>query len=428
MPLKAPSPDVIVLVENGPPVETSLTPRENQQLSELNHLWRRRLGLSRDPFLYQQGLLSARDVTGFTQIDTKPLEVAPKFLSDGRVADARWRAAVWAILARIYRVPILAGLSAGAITRKQFLPDLLGYVLLASIRTAALQGWPSGYVEVFGHTRVLKGRLALGRILDAVLYPGLLPCEYEEFSLDVPANRLVKWAAEQLSRVVRSPILGRDLMDQVSALPDVSSRPPPPQIAERISLPPTGQSLAPAVRVGQLLLTGRSLRHGAGDESLPGFLWNSSDVFELFAKRLVRRTTSLLPNRVRFLDSALWLGISAETGARLRTTPDIRLVTEGGHLAVLDAKYKVWKGQPVASDSYQVVAGGWVAGCNNIGLVYPSPKSGRKEPLTWRLTGRAPPRRLWAIFLDLVRMAEARGEELLLHELAADLQQVVESP
>lgn len=421
MPVSSTEHQPVVLVENGPAVSVSLERHEIQELTSLNAAWRARLGLARDPFLYELGTLSARDVTGFVQAGVQSIEVAPKFLTDGLAADSNWRPAIWAILARTYRVPVLSAQSTGTVTKEHFLPDLLGYILLASVRTATLHGSPSGYVEDFDLVPVLKGRILPARILDSVIHPGLLPCAFEEFSKDVPANRLVKWAAEQLSHLVRSPLLGRELMEEALAMRDVASTPPPPQTADRISLSPNSQFLAPAVRVGQLLLGSRNLRHGTSEEKLPGFLWKSSDVFERFVKVLIRRSTSLLPGNTRFLDSALILGEPAPIGRRLHTTPDIRLVGSGAHVAVLDAKYKVWSGSPAAHDSYQVVAGGWVAGSDDVGLIYPSPGLDRKYPLSWTLTGQPPPRRLWACFIDLIRMAEPRGEARLIVDLARDI-------
>lgn len=416
----------IVLVENGPSTHVKLTSREQHELQVLSETWKSRLGLKRLPFVYESGYLSARDVTGFVQLSNLPIEVAPKFLTDGVLVEENWRAAIWSILARTYRVPILAGLSVGSITSKRSLADLLGYVLLASIRETRAQGWPAGYVVVVDRSRVLRGKLVQSHIIESILRPGWVTCEYEEYSRDIPANRLVKWASEQIAVLARSPVLSRDLIEEAQALREVATLPPSPRVAERIVLSPMNQTLAPAVRVGQVLLTGRSLQHGGGGERLPGFLWNSSDVFERFAKELIRRAIRLLPASVQFADSALILGEPSKNGRSLPTTPDVRLLSQGAHIAVLDAKYKVWSGSPSAPDSYQVVAGGWVADSPEVGLIYPTPSPERKLPVEWILTGRDNPKRLWAAFLNLVEMADPRGEECLVDQLLRDLRHILE--
>ena len=416
----------ITLVENDESVPVQLSEVGRSLFDRHNRIWRSNLRLNREPFAYVDGQLSARDVTGFVNLGGLVIEVAPKFLSPLNEGQGQWRRSLWAILARVHRTPILGSLTPGQVTTASQLPDLLGMVLLSSIRAGKSNGRPMGYVASQGRLGHLQGRFDTERLMDLVIYPGQIPCEYDVYSENVPANRLLRWAAEQLASQVRSVQLGHDLLEEAMAIDAVSAFPPSLAEAERINLAPHHGSLQPAVTVGQLLLTGRGLQHGIGGHELPGFLWKSAEVFERFVRYLMQTVArTRLPGvrvageRIRLADPAV------QDVGPLWTVPDIRLEQVGRTIGVLDAKYKVWQSQPTASDTYQVVTGAWTRNCRIAALIYPSPAAMSKDPLLWRLLGPGNPSELWALFLNLVEMGDPYGERALVERLATDLAMII---
>ena len=391
-------------------------------LNRHNRFWQSNLGLNREPFIYDDGRLYARDVTGFVNLGGFRVEIAPKFLTPAVGDNENWRRSLWAILARIYRTPVLSSSTLGRVTPSNFLPDLLGMVLLGSMLASKPNGRPMGYIAEQGRLPHIQGRLDLGRIVDILAYPGEVPCEYDVYSEDVPTNRLLRWATEQLSSQVRSVRLSHDLWEESVAIKTASAYPPSLIDAERISLTPHHASLLPAVTVGQLLLLGRGLQHGGGNQELPGFLWKSSEVFERFVWYLIHRVARTRLAGVRVAGQRVKLADPSGPAARtLWTVPDLRLECTERTLGVFDAKYKVWQSQPLASDTYQVVTGAWTRNCPVACLVYPSPEGVGKDPIEWTLLGQGNPKALWALFINLTEIGDPVKERVLEQQVASDL-------
>ena len=419
--MTCPESHIVTVVENDAGAPFRLEEHERSSLVQQSDAWRAILGLRQVPFSYTDGVLTARDVTGFVKLGDALIEVVPKFLAEGDVGGVSWRAALWAILTRVYRFPVLGPSVTGDVLLESLLPDLLGYVLLSSLRASRPNGHPMGYVAEQGSLHTLRGRLDVSRMLDVLVHPGTVPCEYDAYSEDVLVNRLLRWSARQLATSVRSTPLGHDLMEEAMAFRGVSSLPPARAEAERIALPPHHALLQPAVTVGQLLLAGRGLQHGMGIQELPGFLWNSAVVFESIVRSLVQSAVrSVLPGGY-VKRGMVRIGLPLGSEPALYNDPDLRLARSDKTIAVLDAKYKTWRSVPAAHDVRQVVTGAWVEDCPTGALIYPSPAGTPKDPAKWRLQGPGNPRSLWVLFIDLTEMGDPEGERLLVDRLSVDL-------
>ena len=416
----------ITVVENDVGVPIQLNNAGLASLKRQNRFWRSNLRLKREPFAYNDGALTARDVTGFVNFGDFVVEVVPKFLDLSENNDDRWRRCLWAILSRIYSSPILSMDVPVQVTKSNHLSDLLGMVFLRSLRDCGPNGLPKGYVSEQGRLIHFQGRLDLGRLVEMVRFPGQIPCEYDLFSENVFTNRLMRWAAEQLSSLVWSNRLGHELLEAAQMIRTDSAFPPSLGEAERVTLSPHHAAMQPALTVAQLLLSGRGLQHGSGDQELPGFLWASAEVFEKFMRYLIQRVVRarfrgirLARDRIQFADPV------AENSQPLRTIPDVRLESSSGALGVLDAKYKIWRNQPEASDTYQVITGAWVRNCKVAALVYPSLAGKFSDPIEWRLRGPGNPRHLWALFVNLTEMGNQSGEKVITERLTKDLSTII---
>lgn len=415
------------LVEYGEPVPLpDVEPGTVDQLVEHGEAWKKQLGLSHSPFCIgeRNGMvtISARDVAGFLRIGDLDVEVAPKFLSGPAITTGRWRAALWRILAATDDDPLLAPPTIASDEPTRTISDLMGWSFLASMTAARLRGMPRGYTERRGQLPVLRGRIDVSRTADMVLHPYRLHCVYDVYSEDIAVNRLLRWAAQALARDVLSPRLTRALQGEVAALEGVGGVPPGLLEAERLVLPPQYRQLEPAVRIARLLLRGHSLVHRRGTEGVHGFLWKSADVFERFVFRLVRRVSRQVGG-LYVKKQPVGLGTPDGSGGRaFRTEPDVRISDNARTRIVLDAKYKTWAGHaPKREDRYQVIVGGWVVSCDFVGLVYPSLDGERQYPLSWSLHGPAAPSKMVSIFVNLIEMADKRGERRLLSDLRQDL-------
>lgn len=417
----------LMLVEYGEPVELDVPNAVVEELLEHGKAWKRQLGLTQGPFEIglRQGVVTvrARDVAGFLRVGELDVEVVPKFLSGPAIESGRWRAALWRILAAAEDDPFLAPPTLAHEDTRQSISDLMGWSFLASLAAGRQRGIPRGYAEQQNRLSVLRGRLNPTRTPDLVLRPWQIDCIYDEYTEDIPVNRLLRWASETLAGEVISPRLHRRLSEEAAGLREVGAVPPGFLEAERLVLPPQHRELEPAVAIARLLLRGHSLVHRRGSFDVHGFLWKSADIFERFVLRLMSRVARRVGG-IRVAENRVALGRPVTPSVRaFGTEPDVRVSDlHGTTRLVLDAKYKNWSGKaPKREDRYQVIAGGWVTGCARVGLVYPAPEGVRHGPERWDLLGPSAPSEMVAVFVNLVEMAEPRGEQRLVEELRHDL-------
>jgi 5-methylcytosine-specific restriction enzyme subunit McrC len=413
------------LIEYGKPAKGIWDKDLLNALRVESRRWKDILGLNEEPFLVEeigQGKhsIKAQGVTGFIQVGELSIEIQPKFLSS--TTQTTWRRALWQILTAVEEQPEIGSLSsAGIIEKDESFSDLLGWILLNSLRRGRLEGFPRGYVEARDSLPVFRGRLDLGRISDLITRPYLVPCIFDVFCEDTPANRLFRWAAGYLSPVVRSAQLSRMLSDEAAAFADVGTLPPGLIEAEHITLPVQYQHLLPALQVSRLLMRRQSIQHQQDDYHAPSFLWKSSTIFEKFVGYLLYQIFD--SHQGLYVDSPTQ--VLAHRGKdKILTYPDYRVRDSKRTHIVLDAKYKTWRrrtGQPLSQDVYQMIAAGRINNCDNVFLVYPCPTTDHKFPLTWRIRGEGKPIKLTAIFINLLEMGKATGEAILLNQLQEDV-------
>ncbi|HVY97664.1 MAG TPA: hypothetical protein VHA54_11955 [Solirubrobacterales bacterium] len=414
----------VVLQELGPSVPVAIDDAAAAAIGAAAAAWRETLRLKEPPLAVERGRggwrLRAGGVAGIVAAGGVTIEIVPKFLARMPPEDAGWRRALWHILlvasdpqpARLERQPAEEAAAWS-------LPDLMATEFLCSLELGSMRGLPRGYEPAAATLPVLRGSLDFGAWARRGLPSWELPCRFDELTEDVPCNRLLRWACARLRSSVASSRLAFRLGEAESRFGAISPRPPTRGEAERLQPGPLHAALAPALRIGVLLLRGRSLDHADGVEALPGFLWEGETIFEAFALRTVQRAALRLGLRAE--KRQLAMADSLGGGPELRTTPDIRVRGAAGDLTILDAKYKRNRGRPRAADVYQVVTAGKVTACDDVGLVYPLEAGDDGDELLWSLRGPGKPARLRAIGLDLTAMARRDGQRRLVEAVEGPL-------
>lgn len=391
--------------------------------------WKKRLGLSFSPIEAQLHLRSncvllwAKGVTGFIKVKGINLEIRPKFLSTD---NEHWRLALVRILALIDHENLIDDKLTAAKESKFFLADLMADRFLFSLKEGISLGLPRYYNEQSDVLGFLRGRLDISRIGEVLVRPDLIPCIFEAYNEDAPINRLLKWAAIELSKNVISPILSVKLQEMANCMIDVSMNVPSIIEADNLCLTPQYAYLNEALTIARLVLRFQGIEHGLGDIQLRGLLWNSAKVFEKFVKIVVLNICKKKAH-LNFFDNPILLGSPYNESTKIEsiyTSPDIRIVeTLGLTKFVLDAKYKVWsltQGHPKAEDTYQVMAGARVAKCPIAGLIYPK-SNDYLDTLTWLIHESGMPLLLAAIFININIMAYPTGLTRITEKLDNDL-------
>lgn len=243
--------------------------------------------------------------------------------------------------------------------------ELLPAVTTAFVRQAQRaidQGLLQGYRDVEESAPLLRGRMRSDEQLRRRFGLSIpLEVRYDDYTVDIPENRILRTAAERLLRIERvHPSTRRSLLRLVRTMADVQPLPrggePPRWQPSRLNA-----RYHPALRLGELVLRGGSFDQGQGRVVVDGFMLNMAVLFEQFLT--VALGEALAPHG-GVVAAQPRLHLDHEHLISLR--PDILWRERSGRrpLAVVDAKYKAEKpsGYPNA-DVYQMLTY-----CTRLGL------------------------------------------------------------
>jgi 5-methylcytosine-specific restriction enzyme subunit McrC len=243
--------------------------------------------------------------------------------------------------------------------------DVLTRRLAALMRERAAAGLHRGYVERSDALATPIGRLdvpALAR--DAAGRRDRLPCRFDEFTTDVPCNRLVKAAAE---RVVASPALNdgvrAELQQALAAFAEAG-----PTAADDAAF---AAALADPLTVTYrpLLELCRALGNGL-----------LIDLERVFERYVTRGLVEYFAGREIRVEVQPWTPLhAAADGPALGLRPDVVLRRGAAAVAVADAKWKRFSGTPDADDLHQILAYATALGVPRVALVYPGRRSRVRE-------------------------------------------------
>jgi 5-methylcytosine-specific restriction enzyme subunit McrC len=216
------------------------------------------------------------------------------------------------------------------------------------------QGLLRGYLTVHERRHDPRGRVRFADQLGRLA--GLpLPVEvsYEDFTADIPENRLLRSAIERLLSLARVPPPARArlhglraALEHVSVLPDL----------RQVELPATtrlNQRYGAALVLGKLILDGRSLRLERGPIMSASFLFDMNEVFESFLFVALKESLHAFGGVVGRQAPG-----SLDTARGVPLRADIVWYKHGAVRAVIDSKYKALGrgGSPPNEDIYQMLA------------------------------------------------------------------------
>ncbi|MFF3005974.1 McrC family protein [Kitasatospora sp. NPDC057940] len=295
----------------------------------------------------------------------------------------------------------------------------LAHAVERQIDAALLQGVVQGYRRTEESALVVRGRIREAEQIRR--HFGRTPpveITYDEYTADIPENRILRAAAETLLRLpgVPGPVrrrLAHQRVRLVDAEPLVRGRTLPDWTASRLNA-----RYQPALRLAEALLAGTTPEHRPGELRLNGFLFDMNSLFEDFVTGALREAV-----REHGLSARLQDRHHLDTARLVRLRPDLVVYAADGRtpVAVVDAKYKTEEnGAHPNEDLYQMLAYCTALSLNEGHLVY---AAGQTDSRVHEVRGAAGPGgrgiRLYRHALEL----NASPDELLtdLRALAAHL-------
>ena len=350
----------VELGELGPGVERLLTPEQGRSLAGSGVV-------TAAPSLYSPEIwqIGPAGKVGAAKVGGIEIHIKPKvpiarllFLVGYALHAAAWRPETVPVAEAADLVPVVA------------------QALWRQTERAIGQGLLPGYILVEESSQVLRGRLRESEQLRR--HHGLpLPLEiqYDEFTIDIPENRILRTACERMLAVPlvddeSQRMLRRLLRDFSDVTPLHRGEQIPGWQATRLNA-----QYHAALRLAELVLRASSVEHESGTVAVNGFLLDMPRLFEDFVTVALRE--ALVPaygGRVDDQDQNHF-----DEAGLVRLRPDIVWKIRRSAVAVIDAKYKAEKpaGYPNA-DLYQLLAYCTVLGLHSGHLVY---AQGNEKPV-----------------------------------------------
>ena len=201
-----------------------------------------------------------------------------------------------------------------------------------ALRRGVLQGYLTREEALPG----LRGRLReQDQLRRRFGFPLPVEVRYDDFTVDILENRLLRTAAQRLLRLRAVPAPTARALRHVDALlGEVAVLPttPPPVPITRLN-----EHYRPALALARLVLEATSFDIGHGPVGGTAFLFNMFRVFEDFLTAALTRSLQRFGGRVRPQHVAY---LDAGDRRRIDVRPDLTWLRGGRCLAVIDAKYK----------------------------------------------------------------------------------------
>jgi 5-methylcytosine-specific restriction enzyme subunit McrC len=324
---------------------------------------------------------------GVFRLGDRTIQVLPKIYRSAHAdAGQRAREATHNLLHLLQiagDVPVREHGLASLLCREMDWFEIMTRLFATHLREEWQRGASRDYALVEDDQPCLKGRW---RVSEQLRRPGrdhIFAVAYDEFTADIPLNRVFRFVVERLWKVTRDGenrrLLGelRQWLDEVTLLPAL-----PPSAANPTLVTRLNRRLEPLLNLARLFLDGRAMQLSAGDLSTFAFVFDMNQVFEAFIVNLVRRhRDEILPAHLRGCDllpqasgAALYLARSdGEPVFRLK--PDLALRQGRAFPLLVDAKYKSpdWSagGGVSRTDFYQMFAYAHRYDCPRVLMLYP---------------------------------------------------------
>ena len=277
-----------------------------------------------------------------------------------------------------------------------------------AVRQATGRGLLQDYQTQEETLNVVRGRIRIEEQLRRRFgIPVPIEVRYDEFTPDIPPNRLLKAAIRRLSWLPQRSPRTRPLLSAMRAvfanISDVEYR---PNDLPELPINPLNAHYQPALALGRLILKSGTVELAAGKVESASFLIDMNKVFEDFVVVALREALGL--SDYSFPQEARGHEFRLDTDGDLKLKPDISWWQGNRCVFVGDAKYKRTTVHGAQNhDIYQALAYAVAAGLPSALLIYAHDDQERNDPVTYDIPEAG--KRIEVTVLDL----HGRPDEIL---------------
>ena len=280
------------------------------------------------------------------------------------------------------------------------LPDMLALALVAAAQRAFARGLLHGYRTEEEMLYTVRGRIRFDEQIQRRFgVPLPVEVQYDEFTDDILANRLVKAAVVRLGDMRLHSQKARRGLGRVAAMLDnVTLVEFPPNAVPEVRFDRLNEHYRDVVMLSRLILRHSAFEADRGGVRASGFLMDMNVVFQEFVTVALRESLEV-SERTFCSDRELTRGrrIYLDKAGDVNLEPDLSWWDGGACRFVGDVKYKNVTGEHVPNaDLYQLLAYVTALDLPSGILIY---AQGEVEPVTYKIMHSG--KRLEVVALDL---------------------------
>jgi 5-methylcytosine-specific restriction enzyme subunit McrC len=262
--------------------------------------------------------------------------------------------------------------------------EILTRLFATHLREEWQRGATRGYQRIEDDLPTLKGKWRIADQLRRPLRDHLLAVAFDDFTADIPLNRVFRFVIERLWTITKNSenrqILGelRHWLDEVTLLPVMPASAASPSLLSRLN-----RRMEPLLNLARVFLDDGTMQMATGDLSTFAFVFDMNRVFEGFLINFIRR------HRKEILPPELWgCDLLPQTRSASRCLarnegksvywlkPDLAVRCGQAFPLLIDAKYKrVTSAGAVVDvsegDLYQMFAYAHTYECPRVVMLFP---------------------------------------------------------
>lgn len=231
------------------------------------------------------------------------------------------------------------------------LVDGVAALVFRAVDAATRQGLVHGYQNREERLPVIRGRLLVEGLSSRPWDIWPAPCRYDEFTVDVPENRVLLATVSRLRRWAIQPQERRHGRELLQRLAGVADSPFPLWESDMVRRTRLNEHYTSALALCRLVLDGLGVAHAAGDQEGHSFLIDMNKLFERWVG--AELTQRLWPD-IEVMEQE---SVPLSKHPRVNMAPDLIFKRAGKTAFVGDVKYKLTSsGLSRTDDYYQLLA------------------------------------------------------------------------
>lgn len=329
--------------------------------------------------------LSATENVGLIQVKNLSIEILPKIYKENSNKIEQAQKNLLYLLYYCYDIPIAESEIALMQKRKSNWFEILTYIYSKKLQDLFKKGANKQYITIEENLPLLKGKWMIQQhIRINTFQKHLFYVNYDEFSVDIPLNRILRFVTNKLKFQSQDLSNRNSLcmldqwMEEISLISNAS-----PEL-KKVIFTRLNENFRPVFNLAILFIEGHAIEPSVGSSNAFAFTFDMNLLFESFIGKFIKNNRNeILPEHLKNCnihlqanDNRLPLAKDSNGKHVFYMKPDIILKENESFKLIIDTKYKLLDNKEKklginSQDMYQMAAYATRYDCPHVILLYP---------------------------------------------------------